>query len=634
MGDGRPQLVENPSVSRFWPRWTRALSVGVPTMRRLRGVVLIVAIALGGFVGWMVWDRPPGEHDLRKLVTNGGKQVKAFDLRDAAGRRHTVADWAGRKGIVLGFLAEGDDVSQLSELARDYGSQGVAFYSIDISLDATADTAARRSARLGLPFPALADPLRTVAAEAGVTATPSAVVLDSEGQVLYHGPTGHVDLRAALVATVADEMPAIARTAFVGRPLPRLGRSASVDGPITFSQHVAPILWKNCAGCHRPGEVAPFALLTYRDAAKRAEFLRQVVESRRMPPWKPEPGFGTFFDSHHLTDREIATLGEWADAGAPEGDPADLPARPQFSDGWQLGTPDLVVRMPEAYAVPAAGADLYRALVMPIPLERDRTVVAVEFRPGNRKVVHHARMFVDETDDSRRRDAADPGPGFFSGFGVGGVDIPHPSLGAWTPGMTPRLPPEGAGMVVKARSDLVVMVHYHPIGRPEVDQSSVGLHFREGPPKRALAGVVLSTPKIDIPAGRSRHTIRLRTTIGADAHAYGITPHAHNLLREIAVTATLPDGSVRPLLWIRDWDFAWQDQYRFARPLKLPKGTRIDLVAHFDNSEANPRNPFQPPQRVRFGPASTDEMLACHIELIPDRPEGYKAFKGKSTFGL
>jgi len=634
MGEGSPQGVGKTSVSRLGPPWSRPRPPRVPTRRRRRGAALLLAIAAGGALVWMHRDRPPSEHDLRTLATDGGKQVKAFDLRDAAGRRHSVADWAGRKGVVLGFLAEGDDAPGLSDLAQQYGRKGIAFYGIDVSPGATPDSVAGRSSQLKLPFPMLADPTQSVAAEAGVTATPSTVVLDSEGQVLYRGPAGHRDLRAALDATVADEMPAVARTEIVGRPLPSMGRSAGDEGPITFSKQVAPILWKNCAGCHRPGEVAPFPLLTYRDAARRAGFLRQVAESRQMPPWKPEPGFGTFFDAHRLTDREIATLAEWADAGAPEGDPVDLPAAPRFTDGWQLGRPDRVVTMPEEYPVPASGADVYRAFVLPLPMERDRTVVAVEFRPGNRKVVHHARMFVDETDDSRRRDAADPGPGFFSGFGVGGVDIPHPSLGAWTPGMTPRLPPEGVGMVVKARSDLVLMVHYHPIGRPEVDRSSVGLHFREGPPTRALAGVVLSTPRIDIPAGRARHTIRLRTTIGADAHAYGITPHAHNLLREIAVTATLPDGTVRPLLWIKDWDFAWQDQYRFAKPVKLPRGTRIDLVAHFDNSEANPRNPFHPPRRVVFGPASTDEMLACHIELIPDRPDGYKAFKGKSTFGL
>ena len=178
------------------------------------------------------------------------------------------------------------------------------------------------------------------------------------------------------------------------------------------------------------------------------------------------------------------------------------------------------------------------------------------------------------------------------------------------------------------------MIHYHPVGKVEADRSSVGIHFRKTPPTRAVAGVILSTGKIDIPAGEPRHTIRLRSEIRDDCHAYSITPHAHNLLREVWVTATLPDGTVQPLLWIDDWAFDWQDQYRFNKPVRLPKGTRIDLVARFDNSAGNPHNPFQPPRRIRFGPNTTDEMLACHIEVIPDRPDGYRAFGVKSTFGL
>ncbi|HWE37261.1 MAG TPA: cytochrome c [Isosphaeraceae bacterium] len=400
--------------------------------------------------------------------------------------------------------------------------------------------------------------------------------------------------------------------------------------PVTYTNDVAPILWNRCAGCHHPGEVAPFSLLSYRDAAKRADFLRDVTESRRMPPWKPKAGFGAFLDEARLSPRELDVLARWAEAGAPEGDPADLPTPPTFPDGWRLGTPDLVLTMPEPYDV-SPGADIYRAFVLPIPLDRDRDVAAVEFRPDDRRVVHHARMYVDASADSRRRDAADPGPGFAT---LGGNDIPRPGLGAWIPGVTPRMPPPGVGHVIKAGSDLILLMHYHGTGKPEADRSRVGLYFSKTPIARAMASIPLSTARIDIPPGEARHRIALRATLPADVHAYSVLPHGHFLLRTIKLWAVLPDGSVLRLLWIDDWDFNWQGQYHFREPVALPKGTTLHVVASYDNSSSNPSNPHHPPVRVRFGPASTDEMLGCHLEILPDTPEAGRTVRAKWPAGL
>ena len=632
MIDDRGKIDAGPRPSR---RFARTPGAG-PRRRRVRRVVLLGMAAALGAVGAFRALRP--DVDPAKLAARGGPMVKGFALRDARGRLHSAGDWRDEKGVALIFLGADDPPADLKRLAAEYGPRKVAFYAIDPRPDATPSAVAGRIARLGLDIPALADPGQEVAGQLGVTSTPLAVLLAPDGQALFRGPlegsTRAHGLDAALRAVADGEAPAVAEVDAPGRPLAPAPRSAADERPVTFARDVAPILWKNCASCHRPGEVAPFPLLTYRDAAKRAGFLAEVAESRRMPPWKPHRGFGVFLGAQFLSDRELATLARWAEAGAPEGDPSDLPAPPRFTAGWQLGEPDLVLTMTEPFTVPAGGPDLYRAFVVPTGLDRDRVIEAVEFRPGNPKVAHHSRMFLDETGDSRRRDADDPAPGFESGFAEGGVDIPHPGLGAWTPGMTPRRPPEGVGMAVKPGADVVLVLHYHPVGKPEADRSSLGVYFRKTPPTRSLAGIVMSTPRIDIPAGRARHVIRLKSEIRADCHAYSITPHAHNLLREISVTATLPDGTVQPLLWIDDWAFDWQDQYRFARPVRLPKGTRLDLVARFDNSEANPHNPFKPPRRVRFGPGTTDEMLACHIEVIPDHPDGYRAFKGKSTFGL
>ena len=401
------------------------------------------------------------------------------------------------------------------------------------------------------------------------------------------------------------------------------GATPALDAAPTFNRDVAPILWSRCANCHREGEVGPFALLTHRDAARRADFLLEVVESGRMPPWKAAPGFGHFVGERHLDPRERQILVDWVAAGAPEGDPADLGEPPTFTPGWQLGEPDLVLTMAEPFEVIALGPDVTRVFVIPTGLDRDRAIRAIEFRPGNRRVVHHARVLFDPTAESRSRDAAEPGPGFHS---FGGGDLLKPGLVGWTPGTMPRPFPEGVGKVLPAGSDLLLLVHYHPDGKPEVDRSSIGLYFSETPPRRFLAGIPLSTSDIDIPAGESNYTIDLEATVPADCHAYGVIPHAHYLMRELKLTAEPPRGPPRPLIWIRDWDFDWQEQYQYARPVPLPEGTRLRLRARFDNSDANPVNPFHPPRRVRWGLESVDEMLSCHLQVIPDRPEDHATF--------
>jgi hypothetical protein len=404
---------------------------------------------------------------------------------------------------------------------------------------------------------------------------------------------------------------------------------------VTFSAHVAPILWKNCVRCHRPGEVAPFSLLTYRDAAKRASFIYEVAASGRMPPWKPHAGVGVFLDAPQLTATEIETLGLWTEGGCKPGNPAALPAPPSFPTGWQLGQPDLILTMPEPYVVPAAGPDIYRSFCLSFPLGHDVTVSGVEFRPGNRRVTHHSRLYLDETGDARRRDHADAGPGFLGRFaGSTGPELPYPSLGAWTPGMTARLAPDGVGRVIRRGSDVVLQIHYHPSGKLETDTSNIGLYFAKKPVTKTMAGYTLCTDRIDIPAGEKRHKIILSTRIKADIRLYTVVPHAHYLCREFRLAATLPDGTTEPLLWITDWDMDWQDQYRYAKPIRLPRGTVVTLAAYFDNSADNPRNPNMPPRRVRYGVETKDEMCACHLEFLCDDAAGTKAYTQKSPFGL
>ncbi len=398
---------------------------------------------------------------------------------------------------------------------------------------------------------------------------------------------------------------------------------------------MVPILWQHCVRCHRPGEIGPFSLLTYRDAARRADFLHEVTANGKMPPWKPHPAAGVFLDASRLSPAEIEILARWAEGGCQPGDPAHLPASPQFTEGWQLGQPDLVLTPVEPYSIPATGPDIYRSFCIPSPLDRDVTVSAVEFRPGNRRVVHHSRSYLDDTGDARRRDQNDHEPGFTGWLGTDGrFELPYPGLGAWTPGMTPRFAPAGVGRVIRRGSDLVLQVHYHPSGKQEADRSSIGLFFAKSPTTRTMAGYTLCTDRIDIPPGEKRHKIILSTRIKADIHLYTVVPHAHHLCREFRLAATLPDGTTRPLLWITDWDMDWQDQYRYATPVGLPRGTVLTLAAYFDNSDDNPRNPNKPPSRVRYGVETKDEMCACHLEFLCDDASGQRIYTQKSPFGL
>ncbi len=401
--------------------------------------------------------------------------------------------------------------------------------------------------------------------------------------------------------------------------------AVAADDVPTWSRDVAPLVWKNCAGCHRPGQVAPFALLDYKDAKKRAEHIDEVVSLRRMPPWRPEPGYGDFEDCRRLTEAEIDLIGRWVEGGAPEETPADLPAAPSFADDWTLGKPDLVLEMPEEYEIPADGPDVYRCFVLPLGLDEDRNVGAVEFRPGNRRVVHHALFFLDSTGIGRMKDEGDAGPGYTS-FGGPGFP-PTGGLGGWAPGATPRWLPDGLGRLVLKGSDLVMQIHYHPDGKPETDRSTIGIYFSDKPVTNWVGSIPLSKRKFKIPAGEARYKVTSSFTVPVDLHAIGVVPHMHLLGTQMKAWAVLPDGKEVPLVWIPDWDFNWQDQYIYKEAISLPKGTRLELEAYFDNSERNPQNPNKPPKAVRWGEKTTDEMCICFLMIYADDPKEFKTLR-------
>jgi len=394
--------------------------------------------------------------------------------------------------------------------------------------------------------------------------------------------------------------------------------TAAVAAPVTFNKDIAPIIYSNCSSCHRPGEIAPFSLLSYQDAGKRAKLIASVTARRYMPPWKPEPGFGDFADVHRLTDQQIELIQNWANSGAVEGDAKDKIEPPKFAEGWQLGTPDLIVEMPQAFTVPADGRDIYRCFVVPLNLTEDKSVTAVEFRPGNRKVVHHSILHLEQPGVDRRRDGADGHPGY-NCFGGGGVGV-EGGLGGWVPGQRPEFLPDGVGRSVPKGADLVIQNHYHPSGKPETDRSSVGIYFSRTPPKRIVVSIPVISRNIYIPAGEREYKVSASFTTPIQMEVNDVAPHMHLIGKEMKVTATLPDGSTKPMIWIKDWDFNWQGQYRFKQPMILPAGTRVDMEATFDNSADNPRNPNDPPKIVRWGEQTTDEMAIVFLQCVTSNP--------------
>jgi mono/diheme cytochrome c family protein len=388
-------------------------------------------------------------------------------------------------------------------------------------------------------------------------------------------------------------------------------------GAVTFNKDVAPLLFERCASCHRPGEVAPFPLLDYRDASKRARLIRAVTAERSMPPWKAEPGAGHFAHDRRLTDEQIATIARWVEAGTPEGDPADLPPLPRFADGWQLGEPDMVVTMKEPYELVAEGPDVYRCFVLPNPIPAGKYLRAIEYRPGNRRIVHHVVIATLSRAAAQAKLDEGDGKSFSSGLTPPGRLLPGP-LAFWTPGMEPQPLPDGLAAEVSERDDLVLQLHLHPSGKPETEQTSIGLHFTDQKPQGRLKLMVLSNNKIDIAPDAAEHAVSASMTLKEPVAVYGVFPHMHMIGRSVRVTATLPDGTTEPLIAIGDWDFNWQLYYRYAAPLRLPAGTRLDGRWTYDNSAANPANPSRPPRRVTYGEQTVNEMAILVMDVTPD----------------
>lgn len=608
-------------------------------MRTWRDACLIVSLALSLALPAAARG---GDESLGRGL---GRRMANFTLKDTTGKPVSLYNFVGKKAVVLVFTGTDCPVGnlylpRLVELSHKYKEQGVVFLAINSNAHETAEQVAAHASTHGLDFAVLKDPGNLVADMFLAERTCEALVLDGRARLRYRGAIDdqygqgtrkgeaeHHYLVDALESVLAGREVKVPATAVAGCPIERaepkpvrgapgprvrpaareivaaLEKSAAhiEVGNVTYAADVAPIVQAKCQGCHRPGQVGPFALLTYDHARRWAASIREVIDERRMPPWHADPRYGHFENDRSLTAQERATLLAWVDQGAPLGNPAQLPPERTFPDGWTIGTPDLVVQLPEEYTVAAQGVLPYEYFRVPTHFTADRWVQAAEARPGDRSVVHHIIVFVDDHQLRSRENR----------MGA--------HLVGYAPGDLPSVYPPGVAKRIPAGSDLVFQVHYTPCGQQKRDRSAVGFVFAKELPRHQAVTKGIANPRFVIPPGADNQEVTSSFTFPADAHLLNLMPHMHLRGKDFRYSATYPDGKREILLAVPAYDFGWQSVYRLAEPKAMPAGTRIDCVAHFDNSAQNPANP-DATQEVRWGEQTFEEMMIGYIDYYRDAP--------------
>ncbi|AGA28981.1 redoxin domain-containing protein [Singulisphaera acidiphila] len=580
-----------------------------------------------------------------------GQRVANFTLKDVSGQPVSLYGFAGKKAVVLAFLGTDCPVGnlyapRLAELSKAYQDKGVVFLGINSNAQETVEQVAAHAKTYGLDFPVLKDTVNLVADLTLAERTCEVLVLDGRAVLRYRGAiddqyaigkrkpaAANQYLSDALDQLLAGKPVATPATEVVGCLLDRLEakpaattttssrpriRPASPEivaalkekeketaatpvdvGQVTYAGHVAVVLRDRCQSCHRPGQVGPFSLLTYDDARRRAAMIREVVDDRRMPPWHADPRYGHFRNDRTLSDRERATLLAWVDQGAPLGDPAEIPAARSFPEEWTVGTPDVVFEIPAPYVVAAQGVLDYVKVRVPTHFTEDKWVQVAEAMPGDRSVVHHIIVYVDDhTKTGRERDA---------------------HLCGFAPGDMPSVFPPGTAKKIPAGSDLVFQLHYTPNGKIRTDRSKVGLTFAKTPVEHQARTVGVIQTRFIIPAEADNHPVRSSYKFPRDAHLLSFMPHMHLRGKSFQYEATFPDGRKQMLLSVPAYDFGWQTSYNLAEPLAMPKGTRIDCLAHYDNSKGNPANPDST-KAVTWGDQTFEEMMIGYLDCVDDGP--------------
>jgi hypothetical protein len=597
-------------------------------------VRLLLAAAL---VGGLAAAEPAPRPD------NVGRKIDPLPLTDLAGKPLALGE---RAATVVVFLScecpvASSYVGTVADLAREFGPKKVRVVAV-FPPDADVAEVKRQAESARLECPLCLDGKHAAAAALAARTTPEAFLLDQGGVLRYRGRiddawvnrgtrkarTARQDLKLALEELLAGQPVSEPITAAIGCPI-MLERERPVTTTVTYYRDVLPILQNRCQTCHRPGEIGPFSLLTYKQAVKWAGDIKEFTSTRQMPPWKPTAG-PEFVDERKLTEKEIATLAAWADGGTPEGDPKDAPPAVQYPDGWQLGKPDLILEPKEDFVLGPTGPDVFRSFVFPTDFPEDRFVIAYEVRPSNPKIVHHTLHVLDTQGRARRLekreqervkkpDEVDRGPGYSSRMGPGFFP-PSGDVGGWAPGLRPHFLPEGVGFYLPRGSDIVMQVHYHRNGRLEKDRTRLGLYFAKKPGTKPIQPLVIPGQLLFIPAGVENYRVTGSVWAASDCTLHTITPHMHLLGKRIKVTMTPPGGETTTLIAVDPWDYNWQEMYTFKQPIRVKAGTKFTVEAYYDNSAKNPNNPSSPPRTAWVGEETTNEMCFGFIGAVNDEP--------------
>ncbi len=412
-----------------------------------------------------------------------------------------------------------------------------------------------------------------------------------------------------------------------------VGSTATGWAQVNFSEHIAPIIYENCTSCHREGEVGPIPLTNYQEVASWGPMIQYVTEIKYMPPFSPDVSYSHFLFERSLTDEQIQMIADWVDAGTPQGDPDLEPPLPSFPTGSQIGTPDLVLTMEEAHTIAGNNQDDYQVFVLPTGFTEDKEIAAIEFRPGNKRAVHHVLIAYDISGEAAAKDAATPEYGYYS-FGDFGVDEAVYSTWGYVPGTSPLVYPEGIGEVIPAGADLLIQVHYAPLPTDETDQSSVNIFFKKADDPITREVRIASVTPFNLPGGFSDFEIPPNEEktfvaeslyeddswtpgIDYDISLISIEPHSHYLGKDYEIFAVTPQNDTINLIKIPEWDFNWQGSYTFQNMIKIPANSTWYTVASYDNTLDNPANPSNPPINVSWGEGTEDEMLLVGLYFIP-----------------
>lgn len=541
--------------------------------------------------------------------SGSGQTIEVFSAPDIYGETRSLADYADRKAVVVLFLGTECPLvklyaNRLNALAKDYAERGVAVVGINSNRQDSITDITAYVRQHQISFPILKDLNNTIADQFAAERTPEAFVLDQDRVVRYRGriddqfgvgvqrqAAAKHNLLAAVDAVLAGQPVAVPQTEAPGCLIGRVSKVAPT-GDVTYCNQVSRILQSKCVECHRPNEIAPFALTSFEEVVGWADMICEVIDQNRMPPWFANPKHGKFANDCSLAPEEKLAIATWVENGCPEGDEADLPPPPKFIDGWRIPEPDMVLSMPEEFEVPAEGVVAYQSYILDPQLKEDRWIQAAETRPGNRSVVHHIVVNV--------RPPGAKGTQLSFGDKLACV---------FTPGTPPWEFPAGTAIKVPAGSTLLMQLHYTPCGTPQKDRSIVGIKFADPNTVKTTAQSKFALNlMVDIPPGEPNYKMEASYKVKKDIRLVNLFPHMHYRGKSFRFEAEYPDGKREILLDVPHYDFGWQLRYDLVEPKLLPKGSKLHCYGVFDNSADNPRNP-DPSVRVGFGEQSWQEMM-------------------------